>query len=121
MNNPEQTVLNELYCFSFVAMSFLTTGKKLSLIEYWSKDKLLCSDIFGEVMTRDRYFTLLGMLHFTHDVGATNDRLCKLRNIINMLRKTFSDSFQLYQQLCIDDSLHLYKGRLSFKHFCKKK
>ena len=73
-------------------------------------------------MTRDRYFTLLGMLHFAHDLGVTNDRLCKMRNIHNnMLRKTFSDSFQPYQRLCIDESLLLYKGRLSFKQYVPEK
>lgn len=89
ITNSEGTVLAELYCF--FAVSFLMTrNKKLSLVEYWSKDKLLHSDIFGEVLTRDRYFKLLRMLHFTHDVGPTNDRLYKIRNVIEILRKAFS-------------------------------
>lgn len=52
------TELSELYCF--IAISFLMTrNKKLSLAEYWSRDKLLRSDIFGEIMSRDRYLLLL--------------------------------------------------------------
>lgn len=44
------TELSELYCF--IAVSFLITrNKKLSLTEYWSKDKLLRSDIFGDIST----------------------------------------------------------------------
>ena len=112
------TGLAELYCF--FAMSLLTRNKKLSLAEYWSKDKLLRSDIFGELMTRDRYFKLLQMLHFTDDVGHTNDRLYKIRNV-EILPKAFNESFQPYQRLCIDESLLLYKGRLSFKQYIPSK
>jgi len=112
------TGLAELYCF--FAMSLLTRNKKLSLAEYWSKDKLLRSDIFGELMTRDRYFKLLQMLHFTDDVSRTNDRLYKIRNV-EILPKAFNESFQPYQRLCIDESLLLYKGRLSFKQYIPSK
>ena len=38
-----------------------------------------------------------------------------------MLRKAFSQSFQPYQRLCIDESLLLYKGRLSFKQYIPSK
>ncbi|KAK2578996.1 hypothetical protein KPH14_012658 [Odynerus spinipes] len=116
MKDVNGTTVSELYCF--FALSFLMTrNKKLSLVEYWSKDILLHSDVFGEIMARDRYLKLLEMLHFSHDVRATNDRIYKIRNIIDMLRKAFSESFYPYQKLCIDESLLLYKGRLSFKQY----
>lgn len=114
------TVLSELYCFLAVTL-LMTRNKKLSLAEYWSKDKLLRSDIFAEVMTRDRYFKLLQMLHFTDDVDHTNDCLYKIRNVVEILRKAFNESFQPYQRLCIDESLLLYKGRLSFKQYIPSK
>lgn len=119
-SNSEKTALAELYCF--FAVSFLMTrNKKLSLLEYWSTDKLLRSDIFGEIMSRDRYLKLLQMLHFNHDISPTNDRLYKIRNVIDILRKKFSQSFQPYQKLCIDKSLLLYKGQLSFKQYIPSK
>lgn len=51
-------------------------------------------------------------MHFTHELGRTDDRLDKIRDVINMLRKSFSDAFHPYQELCIDESLMLYTGRL---------
>ncbi|CAK9829700.1 PiggyBac transposable element-derived protein 4 [Anthophora retusa] len=99
----------------------MTRNKKLSLGEYWSVDKLLCSDIFGEIMPRDRYFKLLSMLHFSQDIRSTNDKLYKIRNVVDMLRKNFNQSFYPYQELCIDESLLLYKGRLSFKQYIPSK
>lgn len=55
VNMSDETGLAELYCFFAVSL-LMTRNKKLSLAEYWSKDKLLRSDIFGEIMTRDRNF-----------------------------------------------------------------
>ena len=96
-------------------------NKKLSIQEYWTTDKYLRSSIFGEIMTRDRYFLLLRMIHFTHELEYTNDRPSKIKDVINMLRKSFSDTFHPYQGLCIDENLMLYKGRLSFKQYIPSK
>jgi hypothetical protein len=120
VNMSDETGPAELYCFFAVSL-LMTRNKKLSLAEYWSKDKLLRSDIFGELMTRDRYFQLLQMLYFTDDVGHTSDRLYKIRNVVEILRKAFNESFQPYQRLCVDESLLLYKGRLSFKQYIPSK
>lgn len=84
MKDDEATTLSEIYCF--FAVSFLMTrNKKLSLGEYWSVNKLLRSNIFGEIMPRDRYFKLLSMLHFSQDIKSTNDKLYKIRNVVDML------------------------------------
>ncbi|XP_017889204.1 piggyBac transposable element-derived protein 4-like, partial [Ceratina calcarata] len=120
MKDGEATTLSEIYCFFSVSF-LMTRNKKLSLGEYWSRDKLLRSDIFGEIMPRDRYFKLLSMLHFNQNITSTNDKLYKIRNVIDMLRKNFSKSFYPYQKLCIDESLLLYKGRLSFKQYIPSK
>ncbi|XP_014483478.1 PREDICTED: piggyBac transposable element-derived protein 4-like isoform X2 [Dinoponera quadriceps] len=116
VNTLETTALNELYCF-FAMSLLMTRNKNLSLKEYWSTDNFLRNDIFRTIMTRDRYFLLLRMIHFLHKPGRIGDRLTKIINIIDMLRKSFNAAFQPYQKLCIDDSLFLYKDRLSFKQY----
>lgn len=55
------------------------------------------------------------------EVGHTTDRLCKINEIVEKLRKSFNDTFQPYQRLCIDESLFLYKGRLPFKQYVPSK
>lgn len=72
-------------------------------------------------MPRDRYFKLLSMLHFSHNIISPNDKLYKIRNVVDMLRNNFSQSFYPYRDLCIDESLLLYKGRLSFKQYIPSK
>jgi hypothetical protein len=52
VNMSDETGPTELYFFFAVSL-LMTRNKKLSLAEYWSKDKPLRSDIFGELMTRD--------------------------------------------------------------------
>lgn len=114
------TDLSELYCF--LAICFLMTrNKRLSVAEHWSRDKLLRSDIFSDIMSRDQYFLLLQMLYFSDDQISSSDRLCKIRKIIDKLRAAFSNFFYPYSNLCIDESLLLYKGRLSFKQFIPSK
>ena len=57
------TTVDELYCFLACTL-LMSSTKKLRLNEYWSRDKLLKTDIFSEIMRRDRYLILLKMLHF---------------------------------------------------------
>lgn len=119
--NPEDVRdTGELYCFIAVCL-LMSRNKKLSIDEYWSKNELLRSDIFCKIMSRDRYKQLLKTLHFADDHECNSDRLWKIREIINRLRKSFANAFYPYQNLCIDESMLLFKGRLSFKQFIPAK
>lgn len=68
-NLDTPTTVDELYCF-FALSLLMTRNKKLTIQEYWSKDKYLQSSIFAEIMTRNRYLSLLSTqstLHTTLD------------------------------------------------------
>ena len=73
-------------------------------------------------MSRNRFLSLLRFLHF-NDNGqqTTDDNLYKIRPIINHLRDVFGEILVPYQNLCIDESLVLWKGRLSFKQYIPSK
>ncbi|XP_046827874.1 piggyBac transposable element-derived protein 4-like [Vespa crabro] len=109
-----------MYCF-FALSLLMTRNKKLALHKYWSIDKYLCSSIFSQVMTRNRYLWILQMIHFSRLQGFADNRLYKISDIINMLRKLFCDTFYPYEKVCIDESLMLYKGCLSFKQYIPSK
>jgi len=119
MDTQKITTLEEM-CF-FALSLLMTCNKKLALHEYWSTDKYLRSSIFSEIMTRDRYLWILQMIHFTRQQESADDCLYKISDIINMLRKSFCDTFYLYEKVCIDESLMLYKSRLSFKQYIPSK
>ena len=86
-----------------------------------STDELLKSNIFRKIMTQDRYMVLLQMLHFNDNNTASNDPLAKIRLVIDKLKISFSQSFAPYENLCVDESLLLYKGRCYFKQFIPSK
>lgn len=110
-----------MYCFLALKL-LMSRNKKLTYSEYWSNDKLLRSNIFGEVISRDRFLYLLKILHFnTNIVTVDVDKLYKIREICDKLRQRFQEAFYPFQNLCIDESLLLYKGRLSFKQYIPSK
>lgn len=51
---------------------------------------------------------------------ADVDKLYKIREICDKLRR-FQEAFYPFQNLCIDASLLLYKGRLSFNQYIPSK
>ena len=112
--HEQATTLNEIYYF-FAIRLLMSQVKKLHYSEYWMKDKF--TDIFGRIMNRDRYVFLLRMLYFGEITTTSSDKLVKKREFCNKLRLLFKNNFNPFCNLCIDESLLSYKGRLSFKQY----
>lgn len=73
-------------------------------------------------MSRDRYFQILSMLHLCNNNDQVRgDRLFKLKMVTNEVQKNFRDAMLPFSDIVIDESLVLWKGRLSFKQFIKTK
>jgi len=120
LTNWKDASVPEMYVFLCISM-LMPRSKKLSLREYWSTDELLKSNIFRKIMARDRYMVLLQMLHFNDNNTASDDPLAKIRPVIDKLKASFLQSFAPYKNLCIDESLLLYKGRCYFKQYIPSK
>ena len=117
----KDTNVAEMYVFLAVMM-LMTFGKKFSLDEYWSKDPLITMPIFSKIMSSNRFFLLLRMLHFNDNtVNPRNDPLYKIRPVFDRLTKKMKGLFYPFQDLVIDESLMLFKGRLSFRMFIPSK
>nr|XP_022902691.1 piggyBac transposable element-derived protein 4-like [Onthophagus taurus] len=112
----------EMYCFIAVTILMPQT-KKLNIQAYWTSDAYLSTPIFGRLMKRDRYLLILRLLHFVDNniEPVERDTLRKIRVIFDHLRTTFKNSFYPFQNLCIDESLMLYKGRVFFKQYIPSK
>jgi hypothetical protein len=96
--------------------------RNLPVKQYWSTDKILSLTNLSKVMPRDRYLEIFNIIHF-NDINAQdpNDPLIKLRPVINILKANFAGSFHPFQNLCIDESLLLYKERCYFKQYIPSK
>ncbi|CAG5123999.1 unnamed protein product, partial [Candidula unifasciata] len=108
--------------FFFAVCLLMPRTKKLKINEYWTKDCLLRTPMFGEIMSRDRFLLLLRMLHFSdNNADAGGDKLFKIRHVIDSLRASFRGAFLPYRDVVVDESLLLFKGRLSFKQYIPSK
>ena len=96
------------------------------LTMYWSKNRILATSIFNQVMRRDKFLLLLGFLHFADNTqynpaDPDRDNLYKLRSIINMIKDRCCRVYSPGKCLSMDESLVLFKGRLSFKQYISSK
>ena len=92
---------------------------KPRLAMYWSFDTVLSTPIFKEIMDRDRFLNLLRFPHFAdnrnHNPADPDcDRLYKIRKIINMMKQLCREVYSPGKDLSVNESLVLFKGRLSF-------
>ena len=87
---------------------------------YWSTSELHNTPIFSKVMPCTRFQLLLKFLHFNNNdlydpKNEDRDRLHKLRPLIGILRKQYNEVYEPGQNLSIDESLVLFKGRVKFR------
>lgn len=113
--------ISELYVFIATTL-LMSRNKKLDMKDNWSNDPLLYTPIFGKIMCRDRYLLILRMIHFcNNEIQVSGNRLFKLDMVLDEVRANFKAAMVPFQNLVIDESLVLWKGRLSFKQFIKSK
>jgi len=111
----------ELYLFIAVQM-LMSRNKKLNISNYWFTDPLLYSPIFGKIMSRNRFQLLLHYIHFCNNNNqVTNDHLFKIDMVLQDIKSNFRSAMVPFLNLVIDESLVLWKGRLSFKQFIRTK
>ena len=114
------TNVEELY-ISFVTTTLMGLNQKNHIKDYWSTDKLITTQIFGELFTRNRCLSVLRFLHFADNSTEEEGKLRKIQPIVENLRKKSEKTVVPWENLCIDGSLVLWKGRLSFKQYIPSK
>ncbi|KAG4067093.1 hypothetical protein HA402_000084 [Bradysia odoriphaga] len=86
----------------------------------FSKDPLYYHPIFGVTMSGRRFQQILRC--FTCElVEDSEDKLTKIRPLVNMVRKSFQEAFSPNKNLSLDESLLLFRGRLSIRQYIKIK
>ena len=116
-----RTTVNEMYSF-LVAVLLMGIVRKSSLRDYWSTDPILLTPFFATLFSQDRFLLLLRCLHFVDSASADlNDPLHKIRNVFSALTTSFSQVFVPNRDLCVDESLMKWKGRLAFRQYIPSK
>ncbi|XP_066595467.1 piggyBac transposable element-derived protein 4-like [Prorops nasuta] len=85
---------------------------------YWSNNDMYANTRIKKAMTRDRFLSILKFLHFSDDTTArTEDRLHKIRNIIEAIVDNFKSSIKPGKNIVIDESMVPWRGRLGFRQY----
>ena len=115
--------VTEAELFVFFAMKMLGGIVKMPEEEMnWSHDELLERPIFWQLMTMKQYSKIKQYLHFvdneTHNAQThPNPKLYKIYDVLITLCENLGKCYTLRQDVCIDESLMLFKGRLGWVQY----
>lgn len=88
---------------------------------YWNRT--LHINIFGETMSRDRFFQLRTNLHCCNNLEIPNnntDKFYKVRPLYDGIRKRCLE-LKLEENLCIDEQIIPFRGHFSVVQYIKNK
>nr|CAH7752477.1 unnamed protein product [Callosobruchus chinensis] len=89
---------------------------------YFSRRESIETPFFSKVMTERRFALLCKFLHFSNNnENAPQDKLFKVRPVLDHLKKKFMEVYVPEQNISIDESLLGWKGRLKWKQFIPSK
>ena len=90
---------------------------------YWSNDVIFENSFFRNLMSRDRFLLILKFFHLTNNEArnaggdAPPDKLWKIRPLITLLNTRFGEVYYPERDLCVDETMVPWTGRLSFKQY----
>ncbi|KAG5883488.1 hypothetical protein JTB14_013132 [Gonioctena quinquepunctata] len=92
-----------------------------AIASYWSTDVLYKNQV-SQVLSRNRFEMLLRMIHSSDRENETNnDRLYKIRPVLDMLNNSFQQTYTMRQEMVIDESMIPWRGRLKFRQYIPTK
>ena len=92
--------------------------KQPTIYSYWSKDPFYKNNFAPEIMSRNRFQLLLRFVHFADNQGeAVDDRLSKVRKLLEILEKNFAKCRRPGETIAIDETMVPWRGRLIFRQY----
>lgn len=92
-----------------------------SIEHYWSTNKLYNVNFWRSHMSRNRFQLLLRYFHLVDNSILSADRLYKVRPILNHFNNIMRENYVPDKNICIDESMMLWRGRLLFRQYIKNK
>jgi hypothetical protein len=118
--------MSEIYYF-FATVLHMCIIKKPTINDYWSKDPILHSTFAASLLSRDRFKSILFMLHLNNNSlyiprGQPNyDPLFKIRPFYDLFFKTCQTVYNPSSNLTIDEGMCPFRGRIHFRVYNKNK
>ena len=121
-NDPDPKVsVKELRVFLGILMlsGYVHTPSQRN---YWEAEPDVRNNLVYESMRRDRFIQIKKYLHFADPSAVSReDKMWKLRPLLDHLRVRFMKNFQPSQQLSYDESMIEYFGRHGCKQYIRGK
>ncbi|XP_063628376.1 piggyBac transposable element-derived protein 4-like [Cydia splendana] len=122
------TSVDELYTY-FAIIQATGIVIKSRLEEYWSTSaNIFITPEFSAAMSYDRFCLLNKCLHFNDNALCSTERLNnseaklhKLQPILQHLNDKFTSLYMLGQNIALDESLTMWKGRLNIRQHIPNK
>lgn len=92
-----------------------------SIQHYWSTSNLYNVNFWRSHMSRNRFQLLLRYFHLVDNSKPSADRLYKVRPILNHFNDIMRQNYVPDKNICIDESMMLWRGRLFFRQYIKNK
>lgn len=92
-----------------------------SIEHYWRENELYSTSFWRSRMSRNRFQILLRFLHFADNTSQNNDRLYKINPVLQHFNKIMEKIYSPKREICIDESMVLWRGRLVFRQYMKDK
>lgn len=106
----------------FGLILYMGLVKLPKISDYWSRDEIMGQQFPQTIMSRNRFELLLQMLHFSQrDEDNRMDRLHRVRNLLNIMNNNFKKNYTPGEDLCVDESVVPFRGRLIFRQYNKQK
>lgn len=116
---PFQKVTHGEWMIFLALVILMSIIKKPNLKMYFSTNSMFATPFFNMAMTRNRFLEILRFLHFNSDPEAK--KLEKLKPVITILLENFKSVHTPERNICIDESLFGWKGRLGFRQYIPSK
>ncbi|KAI4481910.1 hypothetical protein M0802_013850 [Mischocyttarus mexicanus] len=105
----------------FIAVNILMSLiSKPTIQSYWSTDKSIETPYFKNFMSRGRFISISKNLHFS-SLNSPNDPLSKIREVIEIVKKTFIRMYVPNKNISIDKLLMACRSRLHYIQFIRTK
>lgn len=115
----------------FAVYMYMGIDVRSSQNEYWKANDYLEMPRFKDLLSYNRYILLNKFLHFVDNSDIRQSlpeseeifskKLAKLQPVISHLNSKFSSLYNMHREISIDESLTLFKGRLSFVQTIRSK
>ena len=118
--------IGELYQF-FAIYLHMGLMHKPAINDYWSTNSVLASTFASRALKRDRFKMILGFFHLNNNtryIPANNvghDPIFKLRPLFDSLKANFQAVYIPGENICIDEAMCPWRGRVAFRVYIRNK